>query len=269
MKFGGSSIKTPECFLRVAEIISMRRSAFSKIVVVVSAMGDTTNRLLELANRVHPNPPKREEDMLLSSGERISSALLAMALKRKGFDAISFTGSQAGVITCSRHSDARIVDVKPVRLFPALKTGKIIIVAGFQGIALDGGITTLGRGGSDTSAVALAIALGAKKVEFYKDVPGVFSNDPKKEKTAKLHKNLSYKEAAQIVHDGAEILHKRSIELAESSNVLLRVLSYKEVDKKNMDQIGTVIHTKKEPKKLEQTFEALSGSSLEEICLQK
>ena len=170
MKFGGAAVATPQHFSKIADIILQRLKEYNRIAVVVSAMGDTTNQLISLATQVNDTPPRREYDMLVSVGERISISLLAMALAAKKHSAVSFTGSQSGIITCSNHSEARIVDVKPHRLLPVLDSGSVVIVAGFQGVSKQGEITTLGRGGSDTSAVALAIALGAIKVEFYKDV---------------------------------------------------------------------------------------------------
>lgn len=226
MKFGGASVATSESFLKIAEIIIQRSLHREKLVVVVSAMANMTDDLLELARKVHPNPPTREQDMLVSVGERISIALLAMALERKGKAAVSFTGSQSGIITCENHSDARIVDVKPKRLVEALDKGQVAIVAGFQGVSRKGEITTLGRGGSDTSAVALAVALGAPKVEFYKDVPGIFDADPKKNPNAKVLPKLNYGEALKLAQGGAKVLHARSIELAEKNGVQLSVLSF-------------------------------------------
>jgi aspartate kinase len=226
MKFGGASVKTTRSFLKIAKIIKERSLCEKKIVVVVSAMGNTTDKLLELARKVHPNPPSREQDMLVSVGERISISLLSMALANVGIDAVSFTGSQSGVITCENHTDARIVDVKPKRLVEALNLGRIAIVAGFQGVSRKGEITTLGRGGSDTSAVALAVALDAPVVEFYKDVPGIFEADPKKDPKAKVFSQLSYADALQLSKQGAKVLHSRSIELAEKNGVQLSVRSF-------------------------------------------
>jgi len=160
MKFGGASVAEPESFALIADIICKRSKFFDRCVVVVSAMGDTTNKLIELAHKVSPHPPKRELDMLVSVGERISISLLAMALSSASKEAISFTGSQSGIITCNDHTEAKIVDVRPSRILAQLTKNKIVIVAGFQGVSLDGEITTLGRGGSDTSAVGLAGANG-------------------------------------------------------------------------------------------------------------
>jgi aspartate kinase len=226
MKFGGASVATSESFHKIAKIIIERSLLHKKIVVVVSAMANSTDQLLELARQVHPNPPTREQDMLVSVGERISIALLAMALAKEGVEAVSFTGSQSGIITCENHSDARIVDIKPKRLIDALDKGQVAIVAGFQGVSRKGEITTLGRGGSDTSAVALAVALRAPKVEFYKDVPGIFDSDPKMNPQAKVLPKLNYTDALALAKAGAKVLHARSIELAEKNGVELSVLSF-------------------------------------------
>lgn len=228
MKFGGASVSAPESFQKIAKIIIQRSLQDKKLVVVVSAMAGKTDELLELAKKVHPNPPTREQDMLVSVGERISIALLAMALSAEGKGAVSFTGSQSGIITCENHSDARIVDIKPKRLHDALNQEKVAIVAGFQGMSRKGEITTLGRGGSDTSAVALAVALGAERVEFYKDVPGIFDADPKKNPDAQLKTVLSYSDALQLAKEGAKVLHGRCIELAEKNGVQLAVHSFNE-----------------------------------------
>lgn len=226
MKFGGAAVASPQHFANIADIILERLIHFPRVAIVVSAMGDTTNQLISLAKQVHPNPPVREYDMLVSVGERISISLLAMALAAKGKEAVSFTGSQSGIITCDRHSEARIVEVRPHRLLQPLEEGKVVIVAGFQGVSRKGEITTLGRGGSDTSAVALGLSLGASQVEFFKDVPGIFTHDPKKEPEAKMLEKLSYKNALDIVRQGAKVLHSRCIELAEKNNLPLHVLSF-------------------------------------------
>lgn len=228
MKFGGAAVANPQQFSRIAEIILYRHIEYKQIAVVVSAMGDTTDQLISLAKQVNPEPPRREYDMLVSVGERISISLLAMALSAKNHQAVSFTGSQSGIITCGQHSDARIIDVRPHRLIPVLESGSVVIIAGFQGVSLKGEITTLGRGGSDTSAVALAAALGAAKVEFYKDVPGVFSADPKKDPKAVMHSDLTYEQALHIINDGAKVLHSRSVALAERNGIPLHVMSFQE-----------------------------------------
>ncbi|MGY3802626.1 amino acid kinase family protein [Pigmentibacter ruber] len=226
LKFGGASVSSPEAFASIADIILHRRSVFKQVVVVVSAMGDTTDELIALAHKVNPNPPRRELDMLVSVGERISIALLAMALAAKNTEAISFTGSQSGILTTNDHANAKIISVKPQRLLPQLENGKIVIVAGFQGMSQGGDITTLGRGGSDTTAVALAIALQAEKVEFYKDVNGIYDKDPKKYSGAKLLNQLSYKEAYAIMEQGAQVLHARCVRLAEKNCLPLKVLPF-------------------------------------------
>ncbi len=238
MKFGGASVAYPEQFSQIADIIVSKHST-AKVVVVVSAMGDTTNQLLLLARQVHPSPPPRELDMLVSTGERVSIALLAMALQLKGKEAISFTGSQSGIITTPCHSAARIIDVRPHRLQRQLDEGKVVIVAGFQGVSKAGEITTLGRGGSDTTAVALGVALGATCVEFYKDVPGICSHDPKIEPAAVVLPVLTYDEALEIVLKGAKVLHPRCIQLAAQNGLNLHVRSFFDVDLK--ESLGTRI----------------------------
>lgn len=229
MKFGGASVKTPESFLKIADIIIRRSQEFPRIVIVVSAMGDMTDELITLAKKVNPVPPKREYDMLVSAGERISIALLAMALSRLGHQAVSFTGSQSGLITSSDHGEARIIDVRPERILSALKQGSFVIVAGFQGVSLQREITTFGRGGSDTTAVALGVALKAVKIEFYKDVQGIFENDPKVEPTSTLHRHLSYEKALEIVErNKGVVLQERALQLAMKNEALLHVRSFED-----------------------------------------
>lgn len=225
MKFGGAAVALPEQFAQIAEIIASKQRR-ARVVVVVSAMGNATDQLISLAHQVHPSPPPRELDMLVSTGERISIALLAMALQLKGIEAISFTGSQSGIITSASHAQAKIVDVRPFRLVSSLDAGKVVIVAGFQGVSVNGEITTLGRGGSDTTAVALGVALGAVCVEFYKDVFGVCLEDPKINPSSPVVPVLSYQEALLIVEKGARVLHSRCIELAEKNNLSLHVRSF-------------------------------------------
>lgn len=228
MKFGGASLSTPEQFDVISDLILHKAQEYPRICIVVSAMGKTTDELLTLAKKVNPNPPQRELDMLLSVGERISMTLLAMSLAKRGREAISFTGSQSGIITCSKHAEAKIIDVVPSRLLKNLEQEKIVIVAGFQGVSRNKEITTLGRGGSDTTAVALGCALGAEKVEFYKDVPGFCSEDPKTNPKACLFSYLTYDDAIEIVSKGAKILHQRCLELAKHNQIPLHVLSFKE-----------------------------------------
>ena len=236
MKFGGASVATPESFSKIADLVIQKTKNHSQMVVVVSAMANMTDGLIDLALKVHPNPPRRELDMMVSVGERISIALLAMALSLKGKEAVSFTGSQSGIITCENHSEARIIDVRPSRLLSVLQKGQIAIVAGFQGVSRKGEITTLGRGGSDTTAIALAAALGASEVEFYKDVLGIFDQDPKVHLDAKLLPFLSYVQALELCSKGAKVLHLRSVALAAQNGIHLSVRSFD-----CPDQLGTVI----------------------------
>ena len=240
LKFGGAAVAKPELFPLIADIILSRKKEFPKIVVVVSAMGNTTDQLIELSKLVNPHPPPREYDMLMSAGERISMSLLAMALAAKNQEALSFTGSQSGIITCQKHNEARIIEVRPHRLLPHLEMGKVVIVAGFQGVSRAGEITTLGRGGSDTTAVALAVKLNAERVEFYKNVPGIFDKDPLKYSTAQHYSNLTYDQALEIVMNGAKVLHSRCIELAKVNGLPLHVLSFTEFAKNSIH--GTVIN---------------------------
>jgi aspartate kinase len=225
-KFGGSSVADAESIKRVAKRIVETRKAGNDVVVAVSAMGDTTDELLDLANEVTPIQAPRELDMLLSSGERISMALLAMAIKGMGHDARSFTGSQAGMITDATHGAARIVDVTPVRLREALDEGAIVIVAGFQGFSRESrDITTLGRGGSDTTAVALAAALEADVCEIYTDVDGVFTSDPRIVKKAHKLDKVTSEEMLELAASGAKVLHIRAVEYARRHGVTLHVRS--------------------------------------------
>ncbi|AND17286.1 aspartate kinase [Rathayibacter tritici] len=225
-KFGGSSVADAESIKRVAKRIVATKQAGNDVVVAVSAMGDTTDDLLELAHQVTPLPAPRELDMLLSSGERISMALLAMAIKSMGFEARSFTGSQAGMITDAQHGAARIVDITPVRLRAALDENAVVIVAGFQGFNRDTkDITTLGRGGSDTTAVALAAGLGADTCEIYTDVDGVFSADPRVVTKARKLDRITSEEMLELAAAGAKVLHIRAVEFARRHGVTLHVRS--------------------------------------------
>ncbi|KQM60671.1 aspartate kinase [Agreia sp. Leaf210] len=225
-KYGGSSVSDAESIKRVAKRIVETRKAGNDVVVAVSAMGDTTDELLDLAHAVTPMPAPRELDMLLSAGERISMALLAMAIKSLGHEARSFTGSQAGMITDARHGSARIVDVTPVRLREALDEGAIAIVAGFQGFNRDTkDITTLGRGGSDTTAVALAAALNADVCEIYTDVDGIFTADPRVVPKAKKIDRITSEEMLELAANGAKVLYIRAVEYARRHGVTLHVRS--------------------------------------------
>jgi aspartate kinase len=225
-KYGGSSVADAESIKRVAKRVVETRKAGNEVVVAVSAMGDTTDELLDLAHDVTPIPAPRELDMLLTAGERISMALLAMAIKSMGYDARSFTGSQAGMITDAQHGAARIVDVTPGRIRDALDDGAIAIVAGFQGFNRDTkDITTLGRGGSDTTAVALAAALGAEICEIYTDVDGVFTADPRIVPNARKIDRISSEEMLELAAAGAKVLYIRAVEYARRHGVILHVRS--------------------------------------------
>jgi aspartate kinase len=225
-KYGGSSVADAEGLKRVANRIVATKRAGHQVVVVVSAMGDTTDELIDLANQVSPLPNGRELDMLLTAGERISMALLAMAIGNLGHEARSFTGSQAGVLTTSTHGKARIIDVTPSRITEALNEGAIAIVAGFQGISQDTkDVTTLGRGGSDTTAVALAAALEADVCEIYTDVDGVFSADPRVVPTARKLKTVTYEEMLELAACGAKVLHLRCVEYARRYDLPIHVRS--------------------------------------------
>ncbi|UJP10380.1 aspartate kinase [Microbacterium sp. KUDC0406] len=225
-KYGGSSVADAESIKRVAKRIVDTRRAGHDVVVAVSAMGDTTDELLDLAHEVAPIPAPRELDMLLSSGERISMALLAMTIHSMGFEARSFTGSQAGMITDSHHGKARIVDVTPVRVREALDEGAIVIVAGFQGINRDTlDITTLGRGGSDTTAVALAAALNADVCEIYSDVDGIFTADPRVIPNARKLDHVSSEEMLELAANGAKVLYIRAVEYARRHRVIIHARS--------------------------------------------
>ncbi|GAA3947344.1 aspartate kinase [Gordonia caeni] len=225
-KYGGSSVSDAARIRSVAERIVATKRQGNDVVVVVSAMGDTTDELLDLAEQVNPDPPDREMDMLLTSGERISNALVAMAISTLGEDAQSFTGSQAGVITTSSHGKAKIIDVTPGRVRSALDDGKIVLVAGFQGVAQDTkDVTTLGRGGSDTTAVALAAALDADVCEIYTDVDGIYTADPRIVPDARHLANVSFEEMLEMAACGAKVLMLRCVEYARRYNVPVHVRS--------------------------------------------
>lgn len=224
-KYGGSSVADVEKIRKVAERVAATRAAGKRVVVVVSAMGDTTDDLLALARQISPNPARRELDMLLTAGERISMALLSMALNDLGVPAVSFTGSQSGIITNDSHTNARIVEVRPQRVFEELEKGKVVIVAGYQGVSRTREVTTLGRGGSDTTAVALAAALGADRCDIYTDVDGVFTADPHRVPTARLLDRVDYEEILELAYSGAQVMHPRAVEIAARYGVPIRVLS--------------------------------------------
>lgn len=225
-KFGGSSVADAESIKRVAKRVVETRKAGNEVVVVVSAMGDTTDELLDLAGQVVPLPQGRELDMLLTAGERISMALLAMAIRSLGVEARSYTGSQAGMVTDAQHGSARIVEVSPKRVREALDDGAIAIVAGFQGFNRGtGDITTLGRGGSDTTAVALAAALGADVCEIYTDVDGIFTADPRVVPSARKIDRITSEEMLELAASGAKVLYIRAVEYARRHGVTIHVRS--------------------------------------------
>ncbi|MFC6014554.1 aspartate kinase [Nocardia lasii] len=248
-KYGGSSVATAERIRRVAERIVETKKQGHDVVVVCSAMGDTTDELLDLAEQVAPAPPAREMDMLLTSGERISNALVAMAIHTLGAEARSFTGSQAGVITTGAHGNAKIIDVTPGRLQEALAEGQIVLVAGFQGVSQDSkDVTTLGRGGSDTTAVALAAALKADVCEIYTDVDGIFSADPRIVPDAQKLDNISYEEMLEMAACGSKVLMLRCVEYARRYNVPVHVRS------SYTDKIGTTVFGSMEDIPVEQAI---------------
>ncbi|HEY2749290.1 MAG TPA: aspartate kinase [Polyangia bacterium] len=220
-KYGGSSVADPARLGRVADRVAATVALGKRVVVVVSAIGKTTDELLALARTVTPTPPRRELDMLLSCGERISMALLAMALEQRGLSAISFTGSQSGILTNDRHSGARIIEVRPVRLEDELARDKVVIVAGFQGMSYKREITTLGRGGSDTTAVALAAALAAEYCEICSDVDGVYSADPRVVPEARRLDEVSYDEMQELAEHGAKVLNAQAVEWARREKIVI------------------------------------------------
>jgi aspartate kinase len=234
-KFGGSSVASAELIQRVARRIAVTRAQHAQVVAVVSAMGDSTDELISLAHKVNPAPPSREMDQLLSTGETITAPLLAMALERLGVPAISLTGLQAGIRTSSVHRSARIVDIVPQRIIDELGRGRVVVVAGFQGVdeALD--ITTLGRGGTDTTAVALAVELHAERCEIFTDVAGVYTADPRVEPRARPIPEIAYSEMLEFAAVGAKVMHPRAVEIGETYSMPIVVRSTFE------DQPGTLI----------------------------
>jgi aspartate kinase len=225
MKFGGSSVGDAERMKRVAKRVAEKRHDGHQVVVVVSAMGDTTDDLIDLSKQLTDQPAAREMDMLLTTGEQVSVALLAMTIQTLGQSAMSFTGWQVGMITDDTHRKARIIDIRPERILSALEAGHIVVVAGFQGMTEAGEITTLGRGGSDTTAVALAAALKADLCEIYTDVDGIYSTDPRVVKVARKLNEISYDEMLELANLGAAVLHPRAVEYAKHYAVPLVVRS--------------------------------------------
>ena len=242
-KYGGSSVATPEKILAVAARIMRTRAAGHGVCVVVSATGDTTDELLAKARQLSPSPARRELDMLLSAGERIAMALLSIAIRELGGDAISFTGSQSGIITNDRHSDARIIEVRPFRVQDELARGKIVVVAGYQGVSYKKEVTTLGRGGSDTTAVAMAAALGARWCEICSDVDGVYSADPRVVATARRIGALSYEEMQEMAEAGARVLNAQAVEFAKEKNIAIyaRATAQAPLENSHGNEDGTVV----------------------------
>ncbi len=224
-KFGGTSVADTDKIKNVADVILKEKANGNDVVVVVSAMGHTTDHLVKLAHEINPNPSARELDMLMSTGECVSMSLLTMALQAKGHKAISFNAAQIGIITENVHTKARIIDIKTDKLNESLSEGNIIVIAGFQGVTEEGEITTLGRGGSDTSAVAIASALDAKRCDIYTDVEGVYTTDPRVVPNASRLDEISYDEMLELAHAGANVLHPRSVETAKQYSMPLRVRS--------------------------------------------
>jgi aspartate kinase len=220
-KYGGSSVADVAKLKQVADRVMRTRREGHDVVVVVSAMGDTTDELLGLAKQVSANPDRRELDMLLTAGERISMALLSMAIRELGGDAVSFTGSQSGIITNDRHADARIIEVRPIRVQDELARGKTVVIAGYQGMSYRREVTTLGRGGSDTTAVAMAAALGAEYCEICSDVDGVYTGDPRVVPAATRIGTLSYEETQELAESGARVLNAQAVEFAKEKGIAL------------------------------------------------
>ncbi|UGB29731.1 aspartate kinase [Metabacillus sp. B2-18] len=239
-KFGGTSVGSVERIQNVANRVIQEKEAGNDVVVVVSAMGKSTDQLVDLASQLTSKPSKREMDMLLTTGEQITISLLSMALIEKGYDAISFTGWQAGIETESTHGNARITNINPQKMNKELEKGKVVVVAGFQGVAVEGQITTLGRGGSDTTAVAIAAALKADKCDIYTDVTGVYTTDPRFVKEARKLESISYDEMLELANLGAGVLHPRAVEFAKNYNIPLEVRSSMENER------GTIIEEEAE-----------------------
>jgi aspartate kinase len=252
-KYGGSSVADVEKLKKIASMITIIKKQGIDVVVVVSAMGKTTNELIEMAKSISPDPPKREMDMLLSTGERTSMALLCIALHQQGIESISLTGSQAGIITNDRHNDACVIEVRPIRVLDELDKGKVVVIGGFQGVSYKRDITTLGRGGSDTSAVALAAALNAERCEIYSDVDGVYTTDPKIVKEAKHLPEISYQQLQEMAEAGAKVLNAQAVQFAKESKITLyargtfntgKETLIRDVTKKELSGVLSVVYEK-------------------------
>jgi aspartate kinase len=252
-KYGGTSVADVDKLKKIASMIAAVKKQGIDVVVVVSAMGKTTNQLIEMAKSISPDPPRREMDMLLSTGERTSMALLCIALHEEGIESISLTGSQAGIITNDRHNDARVIEVRPVRVLDELDKGKVVVIGGFQGVSYKRDITTLGRGGSDTSAVALAAALNAERCEIYSDVDGVYTTDPNIVKEAKHLPEISYQQVQEMAEAGAKVLNAQAVQFAKESKIALyardtfnpgKETIIKDVSKKELSGVLAVVYEK-------------------------
>ena len=252
-KYGGSSVADVDKLKKIASMIASVKKQQIDVVVVVSAMGKTTNQLIEMAKAISPNPPRREMDMLLSTGERTSMALLCIALHEEGIESISLTGSQAGIITNDRHNDARVIEVRPIRVLDELDKGKVVVIGGFQGVSYKRDITTLGRGGSDTSAVALAAALNAERCEIYSDVDGVYTTDPNIFKDAKHLPEISYQQIQEMAEAGAKVLNAQAVQFAKEAKIALyardtfnpgKETIIKDVSKKELAGVLAIVYEK-------------------------
>ncbi len=252
-KYGGTSVADTDKLKKIAEMISAVKKQGNDVVAVVSAMGKTTNSLIEMAKNISSNPPSREMDMLLSTGERTTMALLCIALSDLGVEAISLTGSQAGIITNDKHNDAKVIEVRPVRVQDELDKGKVVVVGGFQGVSYKRDITTLGRGGSDTSAVALAAALNAERCEIYSDVDGVYTTDPNIVKEAKHLPEISYQQIQEMAEAGAKVLNAQAVQFAKEAKIALYARStfnpgketiIKDVKDKDLSGVLAVVYEK-------------------------
>ena len=252
-KYGGSSVADVDKLKKIASMITAVKKQGIDVVAVVSAMGKTTNQLIEMAKSISPDPPRREMDMLLSTGERTSMALLCIALHEEGIESISLTGSQAGIITNDRHNDARVIEVRPIRVLDELDKGKVVVIGGFQGVSYKRDITTLGRGGSDTSAVALAAALNAERCEIYSDVDGVYTTDPNIVKDAKHLPEISYQQIQEMAEAGAKVLNAQAVQFAKEAKIALyardtfnpgKQTIIKDVSKKELSGVLAVVYEK-------------------------
>ena len=252
-KYGGSSVSDVDKLNKIAQLIATVKKQGFNVVVVVSAMGKTTNQLIEMAKAISPDPPRREMDMLLSTGERTTMALLCIALQKEGVDSISLTGSQAGIITNDRHNDARVIEVRPIRVQDEVEKGKVVVIGGFQGVSYKRDITTLGRGGSDTSAVALAAALNAERCEIYSDVDGVYTSDPKIVKDAKHLPEISYQQLQEMSEAGAKVMNAQAVQFAKEAKIALYARStfspgretlIKDIPFKELSNVLSVVYEK-------------------------